>query len=131
VGQAQRPGVRHLREAVGKGRGHEAALAFLRVGLKVLVWVVTAKVETSTRSGSTSSTRIMGGLPTRERGPTTHQRIPSSGVDPCGDSSAFGSPRSPTLVALQPVRGSTWRVIGGTFVATTLPDPTTASSPDG
>jgi len=38
------------------------ALPLLSVGLKVSVWVVTAKVETSMRSGSTSSTRMMGGL---------------------------------------------------------------------
>ena len=42
MGQAQRKGVRSLRKAVGKRRGHGAALSLLSVGLKVLAWVSAA-----------------------------------------------------------------------------------------
>jgi len=53
VGQAQRRGVRHLRQAVGKRRGHGTALSLLSVALKVLA--VATLVQTLERKlGKTS-----------------------------------------------------------------------------
>jgi hypothetical protein len=51
VGQAQCRDVCYRRKAVGKGRGHAAALALLSVGLKVLAWGTTA-VETFVRTAT-------------------------------------------------------------------------------
>jgi hypothetical protein len=42
MGQTQCRGIRYWRQAVGKGRGHAAALALLSAALKVLAWVATA-----------------------------------------------------------------------------------------